>query len=205
MADKQTVVTLDPPPDVGLARVLELLEQQNERFARLEADNESLRSELAATQARTPAFRPMEQPASTKRRGGVWSTLNEELEGGPMRGWGEKQAIGISGGILIDVHGEKIPDRMLQQVGPRFVEGDRVRINPESSREGFAEGTTWGQILEKVASEAKPNQRTNPHGFGRVVKILWLTDDEGWKYKVAVQGITGAQPDGFHDRELLPA
>ena len=197
----EPTVAPDPPAaDPTLARVLALLESQQEEMT-------ALREELRqAKSAQGASFKPMQPPSGVRRgRGGRFGNLDAALAQGQRRGWGEREAMGISSQILIDIHGEKIPDRMLDAVGPRFYDGDAVRINPDATREGFPEGLTWGDVLARLAPTTRKGQRANPHGVGTVTKVLWLTDDEGWKYKVVVPGITGARPDGFHDHELLPA
>lgn len=199
MAGRQQVLE-NPAPEATeepsvLDRVLALLQDQTRKIEELEQRLE----QKAGSQ-----FRPMEQPPGSKPAGGMWGKLEQEIGGKGRRGWGSRETSGVSGQVLIDIHGEKIPERMLEHMGPRFYDGDRVRINPESTREGFPEGTTWGDILARLAQNAG-KKKPNPHGIGTVTKILWYTDDEGWKYKVEVPGVTGARPDGFHDRELLPA
>lgn len=153
-----------------------------------------LEGEVRATKARTPAFVP-KQPMPGHKPGGVFAALNEAIGGPGRRGWGEKWGQGVSNVVLVDIHGEKIPDQMLSRLAPQFGDGDQVRINPEVAREGFPDGQTWGDVLAKVGSE----------GYGTVKKVYWLTDAGQWKYSVVVPGVTGARPDGFHDYELLPA
>jgi hypothetical protein len=197
LANASAVETPPEAPDAALmARVLAKLED-------LEQQNAVLREEVRQARTTPNQFKPMEPPAGAKQRRGVWSSINEALQSMP-NGWTETPvATGVSNLTLIDVHGEKIPDRMLAQIGPRFGEGDAVRINPEAKRS--EDGDTWGNILARQAANARKGQVANPLGVGTVVKILWLTDDEGWKYKGRVPGITGQRTDGFHDRELLPA
>lgn len=169
-----------PTPDAEnplLARVLSLLEDQTEKIARLE-------TELRETKARTASFVPMD--ANRPQRG-----LKSQLAG--MKNGEQRE--GVSRQVLVDERGDKVPAMLLAQYPPRFEAGSHVQIDPGSTREGFPEGQTWGQVLTKIGSA----------GYGVVRKIYWLRDDGEWKYSVTVPGLTNGRPDGFHDRELLPA
>ena len=146
----------------------------------------------AALEARAPAFRPSDGAPKPRTRG-PFGGINEAIGGSGRRGWREAWATGVSNSILIDVHGEKVPEMLLTQLAPRFAEGSEVRINPEAVRPGFPAGQTWGDVLRRVGSS----------GVGRVHRIFWLTDEQSWKYACVVPGVTGARPDGFHDHELL--
>lgn len=164
----------DAQAEVAPAWATQLLE----RIDRIEADQK-------AVKARTVGFKPMQ--SSAPRPKGMKAQLANMQSG--------EQREGVSKQILVDIHGEKLTQSMINQHPPQFAAGDPVQINPESVRNGFPEGQTWGDLLAKHQST----------GYGVVKKVYWINDDYEWKYSCVIPGITNGRPDGFHDSELLPA
>lgn len=176
---EETAAPEAPSVDMGA-----LLQDMNAKLEILSEENAELRAEVSSQRHAVPQYRPMERPdlhnAGTRRKQ-VLSTLGAGQKGD-----------GVLEQVPVDHLGHKIPKAMLSQMGPQFRPGDHVRIDPESTREGFPEGQTWGQVLSKVKSD----------GYGVVQRTLWFGKGGLWKYKVRVPGLTGKSPDGFYESEL---
>lgn len=86
-----------------------------------------------------------------------------------------------------------IPKQLLAKFGPKYVIKSRVRINPEARVWGDS-GKTWQNVLDETGSA----------GVGLVMKVMYLTDEGDWKYRVRIKGLTGKNGAGFHEGELLP-
>lgn len=146
---------------------------------------DTLEGELKQAKARQAAFKPMEPPQS--RQAGIFA--------GMAPGPGQAvQREGVSQQDLVDVRGDKVPAMLLKQYPVAFAAGDRCRINPAATREGWPEGQTWGDVLARFGTE----------GVGVVGKVYWLNDRGEWKYSARIRGITGTRADGFLGSELLP-
>lgn len=169
-----------PEAPVGaLDQVLAALQGIVERQDRLEA-------EVRQAASAAPAFVPMRQAGQT----------GASVDG---RGLGvDAPSLARDGTrhLLTTTSGRLLTEMTLRQYPRRFGPGSPVRIDPASAREGFPPGRTWGDVLAEQGSA----------GVGEVAAIKGLRDKTGeWHYYVDVPGITGAQPDGFGDHELLPA
>lgn len=145
-----------------------------------------LEGELRQARSAAPSFVPMKAATQTGARVDNRG-LGQDVPG--LAKDGTRQMLTTTRGILLN-------EMTLRQYPRRFGPGSPVRIDPESAREGFPEGRTWGPILAQHGSA----------GYGEVVGVKGLREGTGeWQYYVEVPGITGAQPDGFGDHELLPA
>lgn len=158
--------------------------EHNPSIAELMAEIASLRKEMADQATRVPTFRKMEKVDlhnATTRRAQVLRTLEKGQSAG-----GQLQQ------VPVDHLGHKLSEPLMRLMANKFNAGDEVMIVRSSAREGFKEGVTWGDVLD----------RANCVGVGTVHKVLWFGKGDVWKYKVRVPGLTGASADGFHEYEL---
>jgi hypothetical protein len=146
-----------------------------------------METEAREARARTASFKPMERPTNGTPTG-IFAGMRP-TPGNPA------ERDGVSKQILVDERGNKVPEMLLRQYPPRFGVGDPCRIDPHSTRPGFPEGRTWGDVL----AERKLD------GVGVIRKVYWLRDTGEWKYSAVIRGITNQRPDGFLDSELLTA
>jgi hypothetical protein len=169
-----------------LSQIEALLRDLTGKVDALQAENTALQAQVQQTKA-APRFvkRPAEDPHNVSQRR---ARVMAELRAGQSAG-GSKQ-------LPVDAHGKRIPDQMLDQFGPRYEAGDEVRVLREVRRDGFPEGVTWGDVLDKAGSE----------GVGVVLRQSYLTKLGEWKYIVHVPGLTRRERgDGFYEHEIQPA
>lgn len=157
-------------------------------WARMLIDRmDRLETQVQEARSAAPRFQPMAPPQARQPRG-IFAGMSP-----PPGGAVERE--GVSKSVWVDERGHRVPEMLLRQYPPRFEAGDPCRIDPDSSREGWPDGRTWGEVLAKH----------NSPGLGVIRKVYWLRDTGEWKYAAVIRGITNQRPDGFLDRELLPA
>ena len=91
--------------------------------------------------------------------------------------------------------GQIIPEQALRYFPQRYHQGTTVRIRRNVQREGFPDGVTWGDVLDKIECE----------GVGVIKSCLPMGKTGQWKYKCEFKGLTpGIRGDGFYQYELEP-
>lgn len=184
MAEKN-VVTEEIKDALGnitstLGGMAKLLEAQNERLTKLEAER--------------PKFVPMKRPAPDPRRGTYQPP--EELR---ARGLASLQKAGqMAGGRIGPMDNPDVINMLPPEYRPVFMQGEVVKVNPEAVIHGsitktLPEGRKWGEILEEIGSD----------GVGQVMAVAYIRQSYEPKYRVLVPLLTPPNGDGFNESELL--
>lgn len=168
----------------------------------------ALESKLAQKESQAPRMIPM----------GAMDVPNIGTVATGMRGGDERNGVGAQ--LPIASRGLRLHDDIFRQFDQTFEAGQRVRLNPESVRQGGSQ--SWGEILERLGTvqcPTKVGRRTcntplqvgdicRRCGVGPTVQgVRYLNKNGEWKYIVRVPGLTARQGkgDGFAQSELLPA
>src|SRR5690349_3590726 len=169
-----------------LSQILAALQDLTAKVEAKDAQITALQAEVQRAKSATPRFtkRQADDPHNTAARRAAFAGM----KAGESRG-GSRQ-------LPVDAHGKRIPDQMLEQYGPKFEPGEEFRIRRDVRRDGFKEGETWGDVLDRVRSE----------GVGVVLRQSYLTKLGEWKYIGHVPGLTRRERgDGFYEHEIEPA
>lgn len=164
----------------SLSGMAKLLEAQNERLVKLEAER--------------PKFVPMRRPDPDPRRGTY--QLPEELR---ARGMASLKKVGqMVGGRSGPMDNPDYIQMLPPEYRPVFMQGETVKVNPEAIIHGTItklkpEGRKWGEVLEEIGSD----------GVGQIMAVVYIRQSYEPKYRVLVPYLTPPNGDGFNESELL--